>query len=145
MVLFVSIWHTGLVGLTLAPYSETLTTHSRRRLMAKKKTSNGKPLNKMEVVRQILAANPNAKASEIAHEAKTKHSVDIEPKMAGTYRYHVLSKQRRVQRKAVRAVQAANPSATDTSDGVDDLLRAARKLGWQRVNEIVQGILNAPT
>lgn len=113
--------------------------------MAKKKGSNGKPLNKMEVVRQILSAHPNAKASDIAQAAKTEHGVEIDPKMAGTYRYHVLSKQRRIQRKAVRAVQAANPSETDKSDGVDDLLRAARKLGWQRVNEIVQGILNAPT
>jgi hypothetical protein len=112
--------------------------------MAKKSSGNGKP-SKMEVVRQILGKNPNAKASEITEQAKVTHGVEIDPKMAGTYRYHVLSKQRRKQRKTVRAVQAANPSATDKSDGVDDLLRAARKLGWQRVSEIVAGVLNAPS
>jgi len=114
--------------------------------MAKKKSrANGKPPSKMEVVRQILASDPNAKAGSISEQAKAKHGVDINPKMAATYRYHVLSKQSRKNRKVVRAVQAAKPATTDKSDGVDDLLRAARKLGWQRVNEIVQGVLNAPS
>jgi hypothetical protein len=116
--------------------------------MGKKKSqraANGQPSSKMEAVRQILAADPNTKANEISVQAQAKYGIEINPKMAGTYRYHVLSKLRRKQRKVVRAVQAANPAATDLSDGVDDLLRAARKLGWQRVNEIVQGVLNAPT
>ncbi len=113
--------------------------------MVKKSSNNGKPLSKMEVVRQILKKNANAKASEISEEAMATHGVEISAKVAGTYRYHVLSKDRRQQRKTVRAVQAANPSANDKSDGVDDLLRAARKLGWQRVQEIVNGVLNAPS
>lgn len=113
--------------------------------MAKKSSSNGKQLPKMEVVRAILKKNPQAKASDIAAQAKAEHGVEINAKMAGTYRYHVLSKEHRRQRKTVRAVQAANPSPNDKTDGVDDLLRAARKLGWQRVQEIVNGVLNAPT
>ena len=113
--------------------------------MAEKSDNNGKPLSKMDVVRQILKSNPNAKASEIAEQARSTYRVEISAKVAGTYRYHVLSKDRRQQRKTVRAVQAANPSANDKSDGVDDLLRAARKLGWQRVQEIINGVLNAPT
>jgi hypothetical protein len=115
--------------------------------MAKKKHvgPNGQSLSNMEAVRQILAADPNTKSSEISTQAKANFGIAINPKMAATYRYHVLSKQRRKQRKVIRAVQAANPAATDNSDGVDDLLRAARKLGWQRVNEIVQGVLIAPT
>jgi len=111
--------------------------------MAKK--SNGKPVSKMEAVRQILAANPNAKAADITEQAKAKYGIDINAQMASTYRYHILSKQRRKQRKVVRKVQAANPAATDTSSGVDDLIRAAGKLGWTRINEIVQGVLNAPS
>ena len=95
--------------------------------------SNGQGVNKMEAVRQILAADPNAKAKEISEQAKTKFGVDINPKMAATYRYHVLSKSRRKQRKAVRAVQKKNPAASDTGHGVDHLLRAAGKLGWQRM------------
>ena len=102
-------------------------------------------MSKMEVVRAILKKNPNAKASEIVEAAKTTYGIAINAKMAGTYRYHVLSKEHRKQRKTVRAVQAANPSPNDKMDGVDDLLRAARKLGWQRVQEIVAGVLNAPT
>ena len=115
--------------------------------MSKKqqRTANGQPLNKMEAVRQIVAANPNIKSSEISAQAKAKYGIEINPKMAATYRYHVVSKLRRKNRKVVRAVQAAHPDSSDSSDGVDDLLRAARKLGWQRVNEIVAGVLNAPS
>lgn len=112
--------------------------------MGKKSAVNGKPLSKMDAVRQILAKDANATASEIVEKAQSL-GVTIAPKMAGTYRYHVLSKERQKNRQAVRAVQASNPSQSDTSDGVDDLLRAARKLGWQRVQEIVSGVLNAPS
>lgn len=111
--------------------------------MGKKSASNGKPLSKMDAVRQILTTDANATASVIVEKAKAM-GVTIAPKMAGTYRYHVLSKERQKNRKAIRAVQASNPSQSDASDGVDDLLRAARKLGWQRVQEIVAGVLNAP-
>jgi hypothetical protein len=113
--------------------------------MASKSPANGKTFSKMEAVRQIVTADPNTKASDIVEKARAKFGVDITPQMASTYRYHILSKQHRKQRKAVRKVQAANPATTDASNGVDDLLRAARKLGWKRVNEIVQGVLNAPS
>lgn len=114
--------------------------------MARKKSdaSQNGSLSKMEAVRKILTADPNVKPTAISQRVKAEHGLDISPKMAGTYRYHILSKQHRKQRKAVRAVQAAHPSAMDTTDGVDDLLRAARKLGWQRVHEIVEGVLKAP-
>lgn len=114
--------------------------------MARKKadaTQNGS-ISKMEAVRMILTVDPHVKPTAISERVKAEHGLEISPKMAGTYRYHILSKQRRKQRKVVRAVQAAHPSALDTSDGVDDLLRAARKLGWQRVQEIVEGVLKAP-
>ncbi|MDB5335138.1 MAG: hypothetical protein JWN70_757 [Planctomycetaceae bacterium] len=115
--------------------------------MVKKKTAvsnTEKPTSKMDVVRQILSVNGNATPKQIAAEAKAKHDIVIDPKMAATYRYHIVSKSRRQQRKVVRAVQKKNPSALDSGHGVDDLLRAASKLGWQRINEIVQGVLNAP-
>lgn len=114
--------------------------------MAKKQSgsSTGKPQSKMDAVRQIIASDPDATAKVIVEKAKSM-GVSIDPKMAGTYRYHVLSKQRKKNRRAVRAVQASNPATSDKSDGVDDLLRAARKLGWQRVQEIVAGVLNAPS
>lgn len=115
--------------------------------MVKKKTvvsNNGEPTSKMDAVRQILSANSNATPKQITADAKAKFDIAIDPKMAATYRYHIVSKSRRQQRKVVRAVQAKNPSALDSGHGVDDLLRAAGKLGWQRINEIVQGVLNAP-
>ncbi len=115
--------------------------------MVKKKAAvskSGEPMSKMDAVRQILAAKSNATPKEITAQAQAQYAIAINPKMAATYRYHIVSKSRRQQRKAVRAVQAKNPSALDAGHGVDDLLRAASKLGWQRINEIVQGVLNAP-
>ena len=109
------------------------------------KSTNGEPISKMDAVRQVLAADSNAKAREISDQVKAKFGIDLDPKMAATYRYHIKSKSRRKQRRAVRAVQAKSPAASDTGHGVDDLLRAASKLGWQRINEIVQGVLTAPS
>ncbi|MDB5389574.1 MAG: hypothetical protein JWM11_5220 [Planctomycetaceae bacterium] len=114
--------------------------------MAKKTTGSKieEPKTKMAAVREILEADPNATPKQITERAKSKYNIEIQPKIAGTYRYHIVSKSRRQHRKVVRAVQAKNPSPTDSTHGVDDLLRAAGKLGWQRINEIVQGVLNAP-
>ncbi len=53
---------------------------------------------------------------------------------------------KRKQRKAAKAaggVPAGQP--LKSTDGLDDLLRAAEKLGWQRVKEIVDRVIGAPT
>lgn len=63
--------------------------------------------------------------------------------MASTYRYPILGKQRRKQRKAVR-VMAGPQGAAGKADGLGFLPRAAEKLGWTRVKEIVAGVLGAP-
>ncbi len=94
---------------------------------------------KMAAVKAIVAANPKVTASEISRLAKAEHGVDIHPKMAGTYRYHILKGERTQRRKAARAIGAGG-----NTDGLDHLLRAAEKLGWKRVKEIVEGVLNAP-
>ena len=69
--------------------------------------------------------------------------MELSPKVAGTYRYHVQKEARRNQRKAVRAVAGPHGMPGKT-DGLDHLLRAAEKLGWRRVKEIVDGVLGAP-
>jgi hypothetical protein len=38
----------------------------------------------------------------------------------------------------------APPRAKDEAGGLDDLLRAAQKLGWRRVKEIMDQVLQAP-
>ena len=109
--------------------------------MAKATGGNGQPKSKMDGVRQILAANPTAKGSEISKLMKSQFGMSMNPKVAGTYRYHIQKAARRNQRKAVRAVAGVLPGKTD---GLDFLLRAAEKLGWKRVKEIVDGVLSAP-
>ena len=104
---------------------------------------NHKHGNKMHAVREILRTSPGAKPSEISQRAKTEYGVDITPKMAGTYRYHIMGKQRRANRRAVRAAAQMSGSG-GRSDGLDHLLRAAETLGWRRVKEIVDGVLSAP-
>ena len=112
-------------------------------MTAKNNGTGGARGSKMNAVREILRAAPHAKASEISKRAEAEYGVTISPKVASTYRYHILGRQRREQRKAVRA--AAGPQGMPgRTDGLDHLLRAAEKLGWRRVKEIVDGVLNAP-
>ncbi len=74
---------------------------------------------------------------------KSQFSMHLSPKVAGTYRYHIQKTARLKQRKAVRAAAEAQGMPGKT-DGIDHLLRAAEKLGWKRVKEIVDGVLGAP-
>ena len=107
------------------------------------KAANGKPANKMQAVRQLLEATPQMTGSEIATAMKGQFNLAMTPKVASTYRYHILGRQRRRQRKAVRAM-AGPQGVPGKTDGLDHLLRAAEKLGWRRVKEIVDGVLGAP-
>ena len=72
-------------------------------MAAKNNGTGGARGSKMNAVREILRVVPNAKASEIARRAEAEYGVEITPKVAGTYRYHIMSRQRREQRKAVRS------------------------------------------
>src|SRR5437868_1242022 len=107
------------------------------------KSMDGKPKNKMQAVRQILESTPHATGSEISRLMKSQFSLDINPKVAGTYRYHILKTARRKQRKAARAAAGAQGRPVE-ADGIDHLIRAAEKMGWKRVKEIVDGLLGAP-
>ena len=81
--------------------------------MAKATGGNGKPKSKMAGVRQILAANPTATGSEISKLMKSQFGMSMNPKVAGTYRYHVQKAARRNQRKAVRAVAGAQAGSLE--------------------------------
>src|SRR5882762_873383 len=107
------------------------------------KAINDRPKNKMQAVRQILDASPTTTGSEISRLMKSQFGLSMTPKVAGTYRYHIQKTARRNQRKAARAV-AGHQGVPVKTDGLDHLLRAAERLGWKRVKEIVDGILGAP-
>ena len=113
--------------------------------MPRKKAENsapGTPMSKMDAVRAVLRADPHIKPTALSKTAKSQYGVDISPKMAATYRYHIQRSEKRSQRKAVRA--AAGPVSTEKSAGIDNLLRAAQILGWQRVKDIVDQVVHAP-
>ena|SRR5581483_8426122 len=110
---------------------------------AKGDAASGKAKSKMDAVRQILEATPTATGSEISRLMKSQFNLDMNPKVAGTYRYHIQKSKRRKQRKAARAAAGVQGTSGRT-DGLDYLLRAAEKLGWKRVKEIVDGVLGAP-
>src|SRR5206468_455932 len=67
--------------------------------MAKARAENDKPKNKTQAVRQILEATPTAAGSEISRLMKSQFNLDMNPKVAGTYRYHIQKSKRRSQRK----------------------------------------------
>lgn len=107
---------------------------------------NGKPGNKVAAAREIMKASPHLSAAELRQSMKDQYGIDISAKVAGTYRYHLRKEMGQKQRRAVKAASGvpAGQSIRST-DGLDDLLQAANKLGWQRVKEIVDKVLDAPT
>ena len=114
--------------------------------MSKKTTGpDGKP-SKIAAVRAFLTENPHAKASEISNALSTKHGLTISPKVASTYRYHILSSKRRKARRAagMKRGTAASRGSVSEAAGMDDLLRAAAHLGWQRLKEVVDKVIQAP-
>src|SRR5688500_1955131 len=107
--------------------------------MARKKTRG----NKMAAVRAILEAKPDARARESSELAKSVHRVSINPKMGSTYRHHVPKQQLGGEPKGARAT--ASQEAKDKRGGIDELLHAAKVLGWQRVKGIVDAVVQAPS
>lgn len=103
--------------------------------------------SKMEVVRKILEANPKAKPEEIVQVAQSQYGTEINRRTAGVYRYMILnpkSKAGRVRAKNGAAKMAPRPTPTGVGEGLDDLFRAAEKMGWSRLKTVVERITQAP-
>jgi hypothetical protein len=121
--------------------------------MARKKSEDngqGKPESKMDGVRILLNRNPKMKAAEIAEAMKTEFDMDMNQATAASYRYSILKKTKKQKRAAARAAgsQAApvalSEPSIDEAGALDDLLRAAGKVGWRRIKEVVDLVVQAP-
>jgi hypothetical protein len=119
--------------------------------MARRKTnnqSNGVGRNKMEAARRVLGQTPGATAGELSRAVREQFGLNLNPKMASTYKYHIQKKTKYV---GMGSPTGSNASIAGTGGsqaaqaaGVDDLLSAAQKLGWRRVKEVVDLVIQAP-
>jgi heme oxygenase len=118
--------------------------------MARRKTnnqSNGVGHNKMEAARRVLEVTPGATAGELSRAVRKQFGLNLNPKMASTYKYHIQKKAKSAKHSAIRGdlgVAGTGGSQTAQAAGVDDLLQAAQKLGWHRVKEVVDLVIQAP-
>src|SRR5262245_36994228 len=122
--------------------------------MARKKTSDngqGKPESKMDGVRILLGRNRKMKASEIAAAMKSEFGMDMNAATASSYRYSILGKTKRTKRRKAATPANAEPSpiavhqpVIDDAGALDDLLRAAQTVGWRRIKEVVDQVIQAP-
>jgi hypothetical protein len=105
----------------------------------------------MEAVRMILGRTPEATGSQIAKAAMEEFGIEISGKKASAYK-SMLKSRRKAARKRAPSPAAPAPApvaapvakARDEQGGVNDLLSAAQKLGWKRVKQIVDQVLQAP-
>lgn len=124
--------------------------------MAKTKRSQAtkKPISLFAAARAFLEQHPQATPSEMVTALQAK-GTEINLSLAQTYTYRIRSQNRdkgQQPRAAVVSSVAANAqvrqeraeSSAGDRGGIDDLLRAAGKLGWQRVKEIVDRVVQAP-
>jgi hypothetical protein len=101
----------------------------------------------MEAARRVLQATPTATAGEISRAVKKEYGLNLSPKTASTYKYYIQKKSKSAgTRSPVRSTAGSSDIGGRTSQaaGVDDLLRAAQKLGWRRVKEVVDLVIQAP-
>ncbi len=114
--------------------------------MAKGKEKSDKP-SKMEVVKRILESNPKAKPDEIVQVAQSQYGTEISKRTAGVYRYLILNPKSRTAKPRARNGSVAAPApkpAVSVGEGLDDLFRAAEKMGWSRLKTVVERITQAP-
>jgi hypothetical protein len=106
----------------------------------------GKKQTKLGAARVVMRSTPTATAPEMARSVKEQFGFDLTPKMAANYRYTALKEMggRRGRRGAVAASAARTTTPRNEQAGIDDLLQAAQKLGWQRVKEVVDSVIQAP-
>jgi hypothetical protein len=103
---------------------------------------SGKP-TKLEVVRKILEGNPKANPDEIVKRAKEEFETDINRRTAAVYRYLVLNPKKARGRRVRNGAPAMRPVKPPTvvGDGLEDLIRAAEKMGgWSRLKTVIEGI-----
>jgi hypothetical protein len=105
----------------------------------------------MEGVRILLERNRKMKAAEIAAAMKSEFGMDMNQATAASYRYSILGKTRRAKRKKAPAPANAEPAPVavhhpviDDAGALDDLLRAAQKVGRRRIKEVVDLVIQAP-
>jgi hypothetical protein len=117
-------------------------------IMARRKTqnqSNGVGDNKMEAARRVLQDTPKITAGELSRAVLEQYGLDLPPKMASTYKYNIeKSARKRGRRSGVRSDVSVAQKPPSEGAGVDDLLQAAQKLGWQRIKEVVDLVIQAP-
>jgi hypothetical protein len=110
--------------------------------------------NKMEAVRQLLAANPAATPDEIVAALALK-KIKITNGVASNYKSVIRAgaKKKRKSAKARKHSAAEIPSLpTQSANGeahhgldpaVVDLLKAGRAMGWKKVRAIVEIMIDA--
>ena len=111
-----------------------------------RRTSNDVGRNKMEAARRVLEQTPGATAGELSRAVKVQFGLNLNPKMASTYKYNIQKKTKSAGKSSPIRSEAgvAGAGHSDQAAGVDDLLRAAQKLGWHRVKEVVDLVIQAP-
>jgi hypothetical protein len=99
----------------------------------------------MSAARALLTANPEMRGAELSAALKAQ-GIDLDSRVASTYRYQILKGLKKARKGNRRmAGGAGGGGSSDTvQSGLDDLLRAAEKLGWQRVKDVVDKVIQAP-
>jgi hypothetical protein len=99
----------------------------------------------MEAARRVLQATPAATAGEISRAVKKEYGLNLSPKTASTYKYYIQKKSKSAGRRSpARSTAGSTSTGGGQAAGVNDLLSAAQKLGWRRVKEVVDLVIQAP-
>jgi hypothetical protein len=99
----------------------------------------------MDAARLVLRSNPSISAKELKQALEAEFGMKMTPKMAYNYKFKISNEiAQSANGNQGTSNTLAHAAATGASSGLDDLIRAARTLGWSRIKAIAEGILLAP-
>ena len=103
-----------------------------------------KARNKMDAARLVLRGNPGISAKELKQALESEFGMKMTPKMAYNYKFKISQEfGHGLNGNGSAAHASVRPAVDGSAAGLDDLIRAARSLGWSRIKAIAEGILLA--
>jgi hypothetical protein len=122
-------------------WTAAASTPSPKGSPAKAETTNGKPKNKMEAVRWVLAESGNdTKPLDIQAQLKTKYNIKMDPSVISTYKGSILRQKTPKKRGRPKDTHVGVPKPSSASSiSIEDIMAVkslAERLGAEKLRQL---------
>lgn len=97
--------------------------------------------NKMQAVRELVSVNPQISPKEIV-KTLAKQKIKMTTTVASNYKSVLKRSGKKRGPKAKKSISGR--TITVSNGGLEELIAAAKSLGWKKVKDIAESVLEAP-